>query len=50
MVGQVEGFMTSGNIYELLENDVEVAKTPLYLQATIAPEIVVQDVSVVAKE
>ncbi|MHA1903926.1 MAG: TldD/PmbA family protein [Candidatus Thorarchaeota archaeon] len=50
MVGQVEGLMISGNIYELLENVVEVAKTPHYLQAVIAPEIIVQDVSVVAKE
>jgi len=48
--GAVDGLMLAGNIYELLKNAVETAKTPHYLEGTIGPEVVFKDVQVVVKE
>ncbi|MHA2140649.1 MAG: TldD/PmbA family protein [Candidatus Thorarchaeota archaeon] len=50
MVGAVHGLMVAGNVYDLLNQVDEVAKTPLYLQGVIGPEIVFKDVSLIAKE
>ncbi|MHA2423898.1 MAG: TldD/PmbA family protein [Candidatus Thorarchaeota archaeon] len=50
MVGAVHGLMLSGNIYDLLQQTVEVAKTPLNMQNLIAPEIVFKDVEIITKE
>lgn len=50
MVGAVHGFMIAGNMYDLLENVDEIAKTPHYLQGVIGPEIVFKNVSLIAKE
>lgn len=50
MVGAVHGLMVSGNIYDLLQQTVEVAKTPRNMQTIIAPDIVFKDVSIIAKE
>ncbi|MHA2002845.1 MAG: TldD/PmbA family protein [Candidatus Thorarchaeota archaeon] len=50
MVGAVHGLMVAGNIYDLLNQVDEIAKTPLYLQSVIGPEIVFKDVSLIAKE
>lgn len=49
MVGGIDGLMISGNIFDLLKNIVEIAKTPVQLFSWIGPEIVVKDVDVVAK-
>ena len=50
MVGAVHGLMISGNIYDLLKQVVEVAKTPRNMQTVIAPEIVFKDVDIITKE
>jgi PmbA protein len=50
MVGAVHGLMVAGNVYDLLNQVDEVAKTPHYLQSIIGPEIVFKDVSLIAKE
>jgi len=50
MVGGVHGLMISGNVFELLKNVVEVAKTPIQLFSWIGPEIIVDDIDVVAKD
>ena len=50
MVGGVHGLMISGNVFELLKNVVEVAKIPIQLFSWIGPEIVVDDIDVVAKD
>ncbi|MGY5857790.1 MAG: TldD/PmbA family protein [Candidatus Thorarchaeota archaeon] len=50
MVGGVDGLMISGNIFDLLKNVVEIAKTAIPLFSWIGPEIVVKDVDVVAKD
>ncbi len=49
MVGAVHGLMVAGNIFELLGNVVEVARTPIRLQGLIGPEIVFGGVRVIAK-
>ena len=49
MKGAVHGLMISGNVYEILNQIVETAKAPHYLQSTIGPEIVFENVQVVAK-
>jgi PmbA protein len=49
MVGGIDGLMISGNIFDLLKNIVEIAKTPVQLFSWIGPEIVAKDVDVVAK-
>ncbi|TFF96841.1 TldD/PmbA family protein, partial [Candidatus Thorarchaeota archaeon] len=49
-VGQVHGLMVSGNVFDLLKQIDEIAKDPHYLQGIIAPEIVVSDLQIVAKE
>jgi len=50
MVGGVHGLMISGNVFELLKNIIEVAKTPIQLFSLIGPEIVIANVDVVAKD
>jgi PmbA protein len=49
MVGGINGLMISGNIFDLLKNVVEVAKTPIPMLSWIGPEIVVDNIDVVAK-
>jgi PmbA protein len=49
MVGAVHGLMVSGNVFELLNQVVEMAETPLVLQGLIGPEIVFDDVNVIAR-
>lgn len=49
MVGGIDGLMISGNIFDLLKNVVEIAKTEIKLFSWIGPEIVVKDIDVVAK-
>ena len=49
MVGAVHGLMVSGNVFELLNQITEIAKTPLVLQGLIGPEIVFGDVNVIAR-
>ena len=50
MVGAVHGLMVSGNVFELLNEAVEVAETPILLEGLIGPEIVFEDVSVIARD
>jgi len=50
MVGGIDGLMISGNIFDLLKNVVEIAKTAIQLFSWVAPEIVVKEIDVVAKE
>ncbi len=50
MVGAVHGLMIAGNVYDLLNQVDEIAKTPLHLQGVIGPEIIFKDVSLIAKE
>jgi len=50
MAGAVHGLMVAGNVFDLLSQVTEVAKTPIFLQGTIGPEMVFHDVSVIARE
>lgn len=50
MVGGVDGLMVSGNIFDLLKNVVEIAKTSIPLFSWNGPEIVAKDIDVIAKE
>ncbi len=50
MVGGVDGLMVSGNIFDLLKNIVEIAKTSIPLFSWNGPEIVAKDIDVIAKE
>jgi PmbA protein len=50
MKGAVHGLMVSGNVFGLLKQVVEVAKKPLVLQGLIGPEIVCEDMKVIARE
>lgn len=50
LVGAVDGLMISGNVFELLKNITEVAKKPHKLITWIAPEVVVKDIDVIARE
>ena len=50
MIGAVHGLVGASNVYDLLNQVDEIAKTPLYLQSVIGPEIVFKDVSLIAKE
>ena len=50
MVGGIDGLMISGNIFDLLKNVVEIAKTAIPLFSWVAPEIIVKDIDVVAKD
>jgi PmbA protein len=50
MIGGVDGLMVSGNIFDLLKNVVEIAKTPIPLFSWNGPEIVAKDIDVIAKE
>ncbi len=49
MKGIVPGLMVAGNVFTLLENAVEVARTPQVVFGLIGPEVVFQDVSVIAR-
>jgi PmbA protein len=49
MVGAVHGLMVSGNVFELLNQVTEKAKTPIVLQGLIGPEIVFGNVNVIAR-
>jgi PmbA protein len=50
MVGAVHGLMVAGNVFDLLSQATEVAKTPIFLQGVIGPEMAFHDVSVIARE
>ena len=50
LVGGVDGLMISGNIFDLLKNVVEIAKTAIPLFSWIGPEIIVKDIDIVAKD
>lgn len=50
MVGAVHGLMVAGNVFELLTQAIEVAKTPIFIQGLIGPEILFHDVSIIARE
>jgi PmbA protein len=50
LVGAVHGLMLAGNTFDILNKVKEIAKTPIHLLGTIGPEIVIEDLSVVAKE
>jgi predicted Zn-dependent protease len=50
MVGAVHGLMIAGNIFDLLQQAIEVAKTPVSLQGLIGPEIVFHNVDIITKE
>ena len=50
MIGGFDGLMVSGNIFDLLKNVVEIAKTPIPLFSWNGPEIVAKDIDVIAKE
>ena len=49
MKGAINGLMLSGNVFELLTNIIEVAKTSKNIMSYIAPEIVCQNISVITK-
>jgi predicted Zn-dependent protease len=48
-VGAVHGLMVSGNVYELLGQAVEVARTPITIEGLIGPEIVFEDINVISR-
>ncbi|MBY8998042.1 MAG: TldD/PmbA family protein [Candidatus Thorarchaeota archaeon] len=50
LVGAINGLMVSGNAFTMLENVIEIAKTPHRLQSWIGPEIVCKDMDIIAKE
>ncbi|MBD3405375.1 MAG: hypothetical protein GF411_04450 [Candidatus Lokiarchaeota archaeon] len=50
MKGTVHGLMVSGNIYDLLNQIKEIANEPLPLISLFGPQILFDDVSIVAKE
>ncbi|MFW9788563.1 MAG: TldD/PmbA family protein [Candidatus Thorarchaeota archaeon] len=50
MVGAINGLMVSGNAFSVLENVVEVAKTPHRLESWIGPEIICNSIDIIAKE
>ena len=50
MKGAVHGLMVSGNVFDLLKQVVDVAKKPLVLQGLIGPEIVCEDMKVIARD
>jgi predicted Zn-dependent protease len=41
--------MVSGNAFELLNQVVEIAETPIVLQGLIGPEIVFDGVNIIAR-
>ncbi len=50
LVGAINGLMVSGNAFGMLENVIEIAKTPYSLQDWIGPEIICSDIDIIAKE
>jgi len=50
IIGAVDGLMVSGNIYEVLNNIVEIAKKPIKLFSWIGPEFVAKNIDITAKE
>lgn len=50
LVGAINGLMVSGNVFSMLENVTEIARTPHKLQSWIGPEIVVANLDVIARE
>lgn len=48
-LGAVHGLMVSGNVYDLLKQAVEVAKTPLTIPGLIGSEIVFEDVNIISR-
>jgi PmbA protein len=50
MVGAINGFMVSGNAFDMLKNIVEVAKTPHFLVSWIGPEIICKDIDTIAAD
>jgi PmbA protein len=50
LVGGIDGLMISGNIFDLLKNVIEIAKTTIPLFSWVGPEIVVKNIDVVAKD
>jgi len=49
-VGAINGFMVSGNAFDMLKNIVEVAKTPQPLVSWIGPEIICKDIDTIAAD
>jgi PmbA protein len=49
LIGAVDGLMVSGNIFEVLKNIVEIAKTPVKLFSWIGPEFVAKEINITAK-
>ena len=49
MVGAVNGLMISGNVFELLNQVDQIAKTPYMFDDMIAPEISFSDVNVITR-
>lgn len=50
LIGAVNGLMVSGNIFDMLNQVAEIARTPHFLQSVIGPEIAFKDVSIITKE
>jgi PmbA protein len=50
MIGAIDGLMLSGNVYDLLKNVDEVGKDQYIMLGTIGPDIVFNDVDIIAKE
>jgi len=49
MVGAVNGLMLSGNVFELLNQVDQIAKTPYMFDDMVAPEISFSDVNVITR-
>jgi len=49
MIGAVHGLMLAGNIYELLKQCIETARTPHILQNMIGPEILLEEMRVISQ-
>lgn len=47
-VGAINGLMVSDNAFSMLQNIIEIAKTPYALVSWIGPEIVCKDIDVIA--
>jgi len=50
LVGAINGLMVSGNGFDMLQNVIEIAKVPHYLQNWIGPEIIFKDIDIIAKD
>jgi PmbA protein len=48
MVGAIHGLMLSGNVFELSKKIIEISKQPLIIQNLIGPELIFEEVNVIA--